>query len=222
MRRFFPIIMILSFSIVASPAEPYAQELQSHDASNTIMAETYYEYSSNTKRFAFNFGMLAKIPAANLEYGNSIGILQFVKADGETIYSLGLPVTLGLLGMARLANKVFLTQDSKDTTQSHRHRITAFHYLLMFPNSTYRYRLTNIIRPTLSMNTDYLLYKSGKSSRGLLFTPSIGVTLFGNWGTAGGRGINVYVGRSMFWSFDNERRGSAITFGINAFVSPLD
>ncbi len=61
-----------------------------------VSANFYYDYSENTKLFGMDASGIADFYGGTLEFNASISFLRFVKMDGQTIYSAGLPVTVGL------------------------------------------------------------------------------------------------------------------------------
>ncbi len=220
----FRTLLILIVTHMFLAPNVIAQEQETLDGYTLpgVSSNFYYDYSKNTKLFGMDGGMIADYNDGYIEFSASISFLRFVRIDGHTIYSLGLPVTLGLWEIGKLADNIFLGKDSTLSSLSQQERVGPFLMLFLLPNSVFRFRVTNSIRPTLSFSTEYLLYSNGGSSKGVLFTPRLGLTIYKREGNAGRYGWEIHVGRSMFWSFDNKNRATEFIVGITMFGYPID
>lgn len=95
-------------------------------------------------------------------------------------------------------------------------------YALFAPNCRFRVRLAGGLKLLLATRTDYMLYRSGGTERGIIFTPQIGLDLSGGrfGGQAGYGGISVSLGYRNWWKFDSENRSEGLTILVRLWGIP--
>ncbi len=86
-----------------------------------------------------------------------------------------------------------------------------WHYALFSPNCRARVQLSGDLKLVLGTRTDYVLYRTVNSDRGIVFTPHVGLSrTTGEFGEDSYGGFSVSLGYRKVWNFDGETRSGEI------------
>ncbi len=96
-------------------------------------------------------------------------------------------------------------------------------YGLFAPNFLVRYRLIGNLKLVLGTRTDYLLYRTSSTERGIMFTPQIGFDFSGGkYGDSNAySGISVSLGLRNWWSFDGNSESGEIAISARLWGIPF-
>lgn len=96
-------------------------------------------------------------------------------------------------------------------------------YALFAPNFLVRYRLIGNLKLVVGTRTDYLLYRTSSTERGIMFTPQIGFDFSGGqYGDPNAySGISVALGWRNWWNFDGECNSDEITLSARLWGIPF-
>lgn|GEM_PF-5640061 len=89
---------------------------------------------------------------------------------------------------------------------------SAWRYALFAPDFRVRFRLVGNLKLMAGTRTDYFLYRTSDTERGILFTPFIGLDFSGgDYGASEGYGgLSVSVGLRNWLSFDGDNRSGEL------------
>lgn len=96
-------------------------------------------------------------------------------------------------------------------------------YALLAPNSLLRFRLHGNLKLVIGTRTDFLLYRTASTERGIMFTPQIGIDFSGGkYGDSNAySGISVSVGLRNWWSFDGDNKSGGIAISARLWGIPF-
>ena len=89
-------------------------------------------------------------------------------------------------------------------------------YVLFAPNCRARVRLSGDLKLVLGTRTDYVLYRTVNSDRGIVFTPHVGLSrTTGEFGEGDYSGFSVSVGYRKMWNFDGESSSGELALFVS-------
>lgn len=96
-------------------------------------------------------------------------------------------------------------------------------HALFASNFLVRQRLVGDLKLVVGTRTDYLLYRTGPTERGILFTPQAGLDFSGGRFRDGDAyaGVSVTVGLRNWWSFDGDNDSGDVVLAARVWGIPF-
>lgn len=222
MRVIFHILTLMALVSVAQPA-------QANAADGTMVSVLWARWGADEDLMTFDVFeslLVESNPARSIEFEVSpwtgVPLVYYRLPDGEggekdvLTYNFRAPVNLLAAALtAKLGGHSW-----RDLAQL---QDSPWRFVLFAPDCRARFRLVGNLKLMVGTRTDYMLYRTADTERGILFTPQIGLDFSGgDYGAREGYGgISVSVGYRNWWNFDGDSRSGGLAVFVRVWGMPV-
>ena len=206
-------IILISSSSVKSQNSSWKSYDTLATGYGSMFCELSYMYNSSSEYFDIEVGPGILLHKNKIEYRYPFFAFSGVKRNSNFYrISYQAPVNWLLMLCGHFIDKLLYPNSDGSYLIANR----PVRYFVFLPNSSLSYEVGDGVHLGISTHTDYLFERKDGLDRGILFSPSLGISFTRDRQLTGRGGITISSTYSKFWNFEGESQSDR--FGIKVTI----